>query len=144
LGRKINAQLGRIAPRDREVVSRTGAVIASEAKQSILSLRGEMDCFAEPVIGRAFERRKKRSGQGMHTMKLWRIGVIMAWLVLLAVPGAGSAQENFPSRPVRIVIPYSAGSVADVFARIVAQNMAVLWNASIIVESKSGAGITAD
>jgi tripartite-type tricarboxylate transporter receptor subunit TctC len=40
---------------------------------------------------------------------------------------------------VRIVIPYSAGSVADVFARIVAQNMAVQWNASIIVESKSGA-----
>jgi hypothetical protein len=31
-------------------------VIASEAKQSILSLRGEMDCFAEPVIGRAFAR----------------------------------------------------------------------------------------
>jgi tripartite-type tricarboxylate transporter receptor subunit TctC len=76
----------------------------------------------------------------MHTMKRWRIGVIMgAWLVLLAAPGAGSAQENFPGRPVRIVIPYSAGSVADVFARIVAQNMAVQWNASIIVESKSGA-----
>jgi hypothetical protein len=31
-------------------------VIASEAKQSILSLRGKMDCFAEPVIGRAFAR----------------------------------------------------------------------------------------
>ena len=31
-------------------------VIASAAKQSILSLRGEMDCFAEPVIGRAFAR----------------------------------------------------------------------------------------
>jgi len=29
-------------------------VIASAAKQSILSLSGEMDCFAEPVIGRAF------------------------------------------------------------------------------------------
>jgi tripartite-type tricarboxylate transporter receptor subunit TctC len=93
-----------------------------------------------PANPDAFERRKKRSGQGTHTMKLWRIGVIMgAWLALLVAPGAGSAQENFPSRPVRIVIPYSAGSVADVFARIVAQNMAVQWNASIIVESKSGA-----
>jgi tripartite-type tricarboxylate transporter receptor subunit TctC len=65
--------------------------------------------------------------------------MIGAWLVLLAAPGVGAAQENFPSRPVRIVIPYSAGSVADVFARIIAQNMAVQWNASIIVESKSGA-----
>ena len=68
-------------------------------------------------------------------MKRWRIGVIMgAWLVLLAAPGAGSAQENFPSRPVRIVIPYSAGSVADVFARIVAQNMAAQWNGAIVNE----------
>jgi len=32
------------------------SVIASEAKQSILSSRGEMDCFAEPVIGRVFAR----------------------------------------------------------------------------------------
>ncbi len=49
-GRKINAQLARIAPRGREVASGF-VVIASAAKQSILSLRGEMDCFAEPVIG---------------------------------------------------------------------------------------------
>jgi len=93
-----------------------------------------------PANPDAFGRRKKRSGQGTHTMKRWRIGVIVgAWLVLLAAAGAGRAQENFPSRPVRIVIPYSAGSVADVFARIIAQNMAVQWSASIIIESKSGA-----
>jgi tripartite-type tricarboxylate transporter receptor subunit TctC len=64
-------------------------------------------------------------------------GVIVAWLALLAHPGY--AQENFPNRPVRIVIPYSPGSVTDVFARIIAQNMAAQWNGSIIVESKSGA-----
>ena len=82
---------------------------------------------------------RKRSGQG-YTMNTWRIGVIMAaWLALVAAPGAGSAQQSYPNRPVRIVIPYSPGSVADVFARIIAQNMAVQWNASIIVESKSGA-----
>src|ERR1700730_9050788 len=82
---------------------------------------------------------EKRSGQA-DTMKIWRIGVIVAaWLTLLAVSGAGWAQESFPNRPVRIVIPYSPGSVADVFARIVGQNMAAQWNGSIIVESKSGA-----
>ncbi len=70
-------------------------------------------------------------------MRLWRIGVLLAFL---AVPGASFAQENFPSRPIRIVIPYSPGSVADVFARIVAQNMSAQWNgSSIVVESKSGA-----
>src|SRR5436309_10705729 len=69
-----------------------------------------------------------------------RIGVvIVAWLAFLAAPAAGQAQENFPSRPIRVVIPYSPGSVADVFARIIAQNMAAQWTGSIVVESKSGA-----
>jgi len=73
-------------------------------------------------------------------MKSWRVGVIMGtWLTLFAAPGAGSAQESFPNHPVRIVIPYSPGSVADVFARIIGQNMAAQWNGSIVVESKSGA-----
>ena len=49
-----------------------------------------------------------------------------------------SAQE-FPTRPIRIVIPYSPGSVTDVFARIIAQNMQEQWKGSIIIESKSGA-----
>ncbi len=47
--------------------------------------------------------------------------------------------QDFPSRPIRIVIPYSPGSVADVFARIIAQNMQEQWKGSIVVESKSGA-----
>jgi hypothetical protein len=48
-GRKIQQRLGRFAPRD--LYACLEIVIASEAKQSILLLRGEMDCFAEPVIG---------------------------------------------------------------------------------------------
>jgi tripartite-type tricarboxylate transporter receptor subunit TctC len=72
-------------------------------------------------------------------MNLRRIGVVIAaWLAFFAAPGAASAQD-FPNRPIRIVIPYSPGSVADVFARIVAQPMAEQWKGSIVVESKSGA-----
>jgi tripartite-type tricarboxylate transporter receptor subunit TctC len=67
------------------------------------------------------------------------IGVILgAWLAFVAAPDPASAQD-FPNRPIRIVIPYSPGSVADVFARIVAQPMAEQWKGSIVVESKSGA-----
>jgi tripartite-type tricarboxylate transporter receptor subunit TctC len=73
-------------------------------------------------------------------MKTGRIGAIMGmWLAFVAAPAASSAQENFPSRPVRVVVPYSPGSVADVFGRIVAQHMAAQWNGSIVFESKSGA-----
>ena len=73
-------------------------------------------------------------------MRFRHIGAITATLLLaLAMSGSARAQENFPGRPIRIVIPYSPGSVADVFARIVAQNMQEQWKGSIVVESKSGA-----
>ena len=65
--------------------------------------------------------------------------MIGVWLVTLFASGAGWGQAGFPNRPVHLVIPYSAGSVADVFGRIVTQNMAAQWNGSIILESKSGA-----
>jgi len=62
-----------------------------------------------------------------------------AFLALFALSDCGQAQDAFPTRPIRIVIPYSPGSVADVFARIIAQNMQEQWKGSIVVESKSGA-----
>ena len=72
-------------------------------------------------------------------MNLRRIGVIIGvWLVFVVAPDVVSAQD-FPNRPIRIVIPYSPGSVADVFARIIAQPMAEQWKGAIVVESKSGA-----
>src|SRR4051795_448361 len=73
-------------------------------------------------------------------MRFQRIGAVAAALLgLLVRSDLGQAQETFPSRPGRVVIPYSPGSVADVFARIVAQNMQEQWKGSIVVEAKSGA-----
>ena len=72
-------------------------------------------------------------------MRIGRIGVLIgACLIWLAAPGVGRAQENFPNRPIRMIIPYSVGSVVDVFGRIVAQNIAVQWKGTILSESKSG------
>jgi tripartite-type tricarboxylate transporter receptor subunit TctC len=77
--------------------------------------------------------------QGEAIMSVRSIGAIVgAWLFVIAMPIATHAQD-FPARPIRIVIPYSPGSVADVFARIIAQNMQEQWKGSIVVESKSGA-----
>jgi tripartite-type tricarboxylate transporter receptor subunit TctC len=72
-------------------------------------------------------------------MKICRIGVIMAaGLLSLAMPGAAIAEDTFPNHPIRLLIPYSVGSVVDVFGRIVAQNMAEQWKGTILNESKSG------
>ncbi|WYJ38127.1 tripartite tricarboxylate transporter substrate-binding protein [Bradyrhizobium sp. 2S1] len=62
-------------------------------------------------------------------------GACLAWLATADVVRA----QDFPSRPIRIVIPYAPGSVADVFARIVAQDMQEQWKGTIVVEAKSGA-----
>ena len=68
-------------------------------------------------------------------------GILVGALVaLLGSLGGSAAQDNFPSRSIRVVIPYGPGSVVDVFGRIVAQNIAAQWNnATIVFESKSGA-----
>src|ERR1700751_1672333 len=68
------------------------------------------------------------------------LGAMMGEGLLAAISfSAASAQEGFPNRPIRVVNPYSVGSVADVFGCIVTQHMAEQWKASIIMESKSGA-----
>jgi tripartite-type tricarboxylate transporter receptor subunit TctC len=84
------------------------------------------------------EQVRNSKGQGRAMSGRWfgiLIGALVAWI---ATPAG--AQDNFPSRSIRVVTPYGPGTVADVFGRIVAQNMAVQWNnASIVFESKSGA-----
>jgi tripartite-type tricarboxylate transporter receptor subunit TctC len=88
----------------------------------------------------ALQRHRNNDQGRAESVKTRCLGAVTGgWLLALALSGSGSAQDGFPNRPVRVVNPYSAGSVADVYGRIVTQNMAAQWNASIILESKSGA-----
>jgi tripartite-type tricarboxylate transporter receptor subunit TctC len=68
------------------------------------------------------------------------LGLIGALLLVLSTTCGSQAEDNFPVRSIRVVIPYAPGTVADVFSRIVGQNMAAQWNnTTIVFESKSGA-----
>jgi tripartite-type tricarboxylate transporter receptor subunit TctC len=91
-----------------------------------------------PAKSGRFGAPKKRPGEGTHMRFRHISAIIGAWLAFLAAAHLAQAQD-FPTRPIRIVIPYSPGSVADVFARIIAHNMQEQWKGSIVVESKSGA-----
>jgi len=58
----------------------------------------------------------------------------------VALGTAGPARaESFPSKPVRIIVPQSAGGVVDVLARSIAQELTKLWGQTVIVDNRPGA-----
>ena len=59
---------------------------------------------------------------------------------LLAAPAA--LAQNFPNRPIELVVPLAPGSTTDVAARLLAQHAGETLGTQIIVVNKSGAGIT--
>ena len=70
--------------------------------------------------------------------------IIMAVLLLLGTAaGAASAQTTaeFPSRPVKLLVPFAAGGPTDVVARILADFLTARWNGqSVVIENRPGAG----
>ncbi len=66
------------------------------------------------------------------------IGLGVALGAVLALPEGGAAQD-YPSRTVKIVVPFPAGGTADVMPRVVADWLSRKWGQAIIVENKTGA-----
>jgi tripartite-type tricarboxylate transporter receptor subunit TctC len=64
--------------------------------------------------------------------------LVLAALATLFFGGHAVAQ-NFPSRPVTIIVPFSAGGPSDAMARILAERMKVLLGESVLVENVTGA-----
>jgi tripartite-type tricarboxylate transporter receptor subunit TctC len=61
-------------------------------------------------------------------------------LALASVATPGLAQSAYPSRPVRLIVPYPAGGATDVVARVVAEKMSDSLGQPIVVDNRPGAG----
>jgi tripartite-type tricarboxylate transporter receptor subunit TctC len=65
--------------------------------------------------------------------------LVAAGVWMLAAAGAASAQ-SFPSKPVRIFVPYAAGGGVDVLTRTLGEVVSKQWGQSVVVENRPGAG----
>ena len=71
--------------------------------------------------------------------RAWRPAPVLG--ALLALPlAAPAADQAYPTRPIRIVVPFSPGGAADILARVVGQRKTESWGQQVIIDNRTGAG----
>jgi tripartite-type tricarboxylate transporter receptor subunit TctC len=73
-------------------------------------------------------------------MHFARISAPALLALLTALPLAQAQAQDYPNRPVKIIVPFGAGGPADVFSRQLAQHLSESLKQSFVVEDKPGAG----
>ena len=66
--------------------------------------------------------------------------LLLVAAALMTMPGVAQAQQKFPSKPIRFVVPFSPGGGTDTMARIIAQKMGENWGHPVVIENRTGAG----
>jgi tripartite-type tricarboxylate transporter receptor subunit TctC len=76
----------------------------------------------------------------------WSMVTLVAPLCVLAASNAGAAQadpaENYPSRPIRLIVPFAASGGTDLTARSIAQKLTEAWGQPVVVDNRPGANGT--
>jgi tripartite-type tricarboxylate transporter receptor subunit TctC len=69
----------------------------------------------------------------------WALKIVLAMAAIAALTATAAAQ-TWPDKPVRIVVPFGPGGPADVYARILGQELTEIFKQQFIVDNKPGAG----
>ncbi len=69
-----------------------------------------------------------------------RLSLIL--IAMAALAPLAAAQQAYPNKPVRIIVPYPPGGTADIVGRTIAEKLGGIWGQSVIVENRAGAGGT--
>jgi tripartite-type tricarboxylate transporter receptor subunit TctC len=73
-------------------------------------------------------------------MMMHRLGLLAAALVAAAWVQGSALGQDFPTRPVRIIVPYAPGGGTDITSRIVQERTVALLGQPLIIENRAGAG----
>jgi tripartite-type tricarboxylate transporter receptor subunit TctC len=64
---------------------------------------------------------------------------VLRFLLFFLVSLSVNAQ-NFPSKPIRIIVPFPVGGIADIYSRLVGNRWTELWGQPVVIENRTGAG----
>ena len=72
---------------------------------------------------------------------VWRLSVriVLVW-VGLALAGFSARAQDYPSRPVKIVVPFAAGGPADIYGRFIGQRLQETLGQTFVIDNRPGAG----
>src|SRR5258708_35237110 len=76
------------------------------------------------------------------TMTTLRTPSLLTAAVLLCALSFGAPCQDFPSKPVRVIVPYAAGGGADILARLMGQELTARLKQPVVVENRGGASNT--
>jgi tripartite-type tricarboxylate transporter receptor subunit TctC len=76
------------------------------------------------------------------TLTCGRAAVAMLGFTLIAAAAPASAQDKFPMKPIRMIVPFPTAGATDIAARQVSQRMSEVWGQPIVIENRPGAGGT--
>jgi tripartite-type tricarboxylate transporter receptor subunit TctC len=72
-------------------------------------------------------------------MNLIRPGLLCATWLVCALAAPAQAQQPYPAKPIKVIVPFSAGSATDVVARMVGNKLAEAWGQQVVIDNKPGA-----
>lgn len=65
--------------------------------------------------------------------------LVTAYLVLSFAAGVGHAQQSYPTKPIRLIVPFPAGGQTDVVARTISQKLSESFGQQVVVDNRPGA-----